>query len=95
LIALEQRLIPIWKEQVLCQLFDLERSIDFRKNANLVGLAYTYELAPRQKLYAGMGKMNNSSKASYSLADGGDLVGNVAAAGFSPPAFMVGLKFTF
>jgi len=86
---------PFGKNKFYVSYSTLNDQSTLEKNANLVGLAYTYELAPGQKLYAGMGKMNNSSKASYSLADGGDLVGNVAAAGFSPSAFMVGLNLTF
>lgn len=86
---------PFGKNKVYVSYSELNDQSPQNKNANLVGLAYTYELAPGQKLYASMGKMNNSSKASYSLADGGDLVGNVATAGFSPSAFMVGLNLTF
>lgn len=86
---------PFGKNKVYVSYAELNDQSPQSKNANLVGLAYTYEMAPGQKLYASMGKMSNSSKASYSLADGGDLVGNVANAGFSPSAFMVGLNLTF
>lgn len=65
------------------------------KDAKLVGLAYTYDLLKNTKLYATWGKMINNNSATYSLADGGNLVGNVTIPGFKPVGYMFGVNTTF
>ena len=65
------------------------------KDLSLFGVAYTYELAKGQKLYANWGKLSNNRFASYALTDGSDIVGGTATPGFDPSAFMVGVNLTF
>lgn len=65
------------------------------KDAKLIGLGYSYDLFTNTKLYASWGKMINNEKASYSLPDGGNLVGNVSTPGFDPVGYMAGLNLAF
>lgn len=64
------------------------------KDAQLMGVAYTYKLMDTTTLYGSWGKMLNESGAAYSLSDGGNLVG-VSTPGFHPNGFMVGLNQVF
>lgn len=86
---------PFGRNKVYVSYAELKDESLLGRDATLFGLAYTYEIAPGQKLYANWGKMNNSANASYSLVSGADLVGSVATPGFSPSALMVGLNFSF
>jgi predicted porin len=71
-----------------------DKSLIPNKDADLIGLAYTYKLLEATTLYANWGKMHNQSNAAYSLSNGGDLVG-VSLPGFNPSGFMVGLNQVF
>jgi predicted porin len=65
------------------------------KDAKLVGAGYKYNPVPETTFYAAWGRMNNNVNASYNLADGGNLVGNVSKPGVDPSAFMVGVNQVF
>lgn len=71
-----------------------DKSLIPKKDARLLGLAYTYKLQETTTLYGTWGKMLNQSNAAYSLSDGGDLVG-VSVPGFHPTGLMVGLNQVF
>jgi GBP family porin len=65
------------------------------RDADLIGMAYTYKLLEATTLYASWGKVFNKRNATYSLPNGGDLVGAVATPGFNPTGFMLGLNQVF
>ena len=66
-----------------------------RRNGNLVGLAYAYDLYAKTKPYASWGRMSNNDNGRSGLANGGDLVGNVTTTGVSPNGYMAGLNVSF
>jgi predicted porin len=72
-----------------------DKSLLLGRDAELLGIAYTYKFLEATTLYGSWGKVLNSSNATYSLPNGGDLVGTVAAPGFNPTGFMVGLNHVF
>ncbi|MBI5900796.1 MAG: porin [Rhodocyclales bacterium] len=65
------------------------------KDARLVGLGYMYELYKNTNIYAAWGKMKNNANASYTLGDGGNLVGSVSTPGFAPSGLMTGVNVSF
>lgn len=65
------------------------------RDADLIGIAYTYKLFETTTLYGNWGRLVNKRNASYSLPNGGDLVGAVATPGFNPSGLMIGLNQTF
>lgn len=65
------------------------------KDADLIGLGYAYKLVDSTTLYTAWGKMLNNKNATYSLTDGGNLVGDVARTGFAPSGYMVGVNHVF
>lgn len=67
----------------------------FDRDAKVYGLGYWYELDPKSKLYAGWGAVKNARNASYSLADGGNLAGNVTVAGTSVKGFVAGANYAW
>lgn len=87
--------IPFGKHKIYGSYAKLNDDSLLNRSASLVGLAYSYELFKNTKLYGSWGRLNNNSNATYSLANGGDLVGNVSTAGFSPSGFMAGLNASF
>jgi len=58
-------------------------------------VSYWYDLLKDAKLYVSYGKMQNNANATYSLADGGNLVGNVTKPGFDPSGVVAGVNFAF
>ncbi|WP_020656805.1 porin [Massilia niastensis] len=72
-----------------------DKSLIPNKDAELVGMAYIYKLLDATTLYISWGKMLNQSNATYSLPNGGDLVGAVATPGFNPTGIMIGLNQVF
>jgi hypothetical protein len=72
-----------------------DKSLIPNKDVDQVGVAYTYRLYDATTLYGSWGKLLNKSNASYSLSNGGDLVGTVSPAGFNPSGLMVGLNQVF
>lgn len=87
--------VPFGRHTVLLSHSHLSDDSLLNKSANLLGLAYTYEMYANTKLYASWARLRNNANATYSLADGGDLVGNVTAPGFSPSGVVAGLNVNF
>ena len=87
--------IPFGPNRIYVSYSQFDDKSDLNRDARLVGLAYTYDLLKNTKLYASWGKMINNGNASYSLADGGNLVGNVSAPGVKPVGYMLGVNTTF
>lgn len=83
------------KGRVLASYTKMDDESSLNRDANLIGLAYTYSLYEKTTLYASWGKMSNDTNSNYSLANGGDLVGTVNTRGFSPTGFMVGVNMAF
>lgn len=73
--------------------FDDQSSLN--RDAKLIGVGYTYDLDAATKLYTAWGTLQNNPNATYSLADSGNLVGNVTRPGYNPKGFMAGLNFVF
>lgn len=71
-----------------------DKSLIANKDAQSMGVAYTYKLMDTTTLYTSWGALLNEKNAAYSLADGGDLVG-VAVPGYRATGFMVGLNQVF
>ena len=64
-------------------------------DANLFGVGYTYRLYDKTWFYLNYARLKNKGNSTYSLMNGGDLVGNIAAPGISPSAFMIGINTRF
>lgn len=88
-------LVPLGKHRLYASYtaFDDKSALD--RDAKLVGLGYSYDLYANTKLYASWGKLINNENATYSLPDGGNLVGNVTTRGFSPVGYMAGVNVAF
>ena len=71
-----------------------DKSLIADKDAQSMGVAYTYKLHETTTLYTSWGALLNEKNAAYSLSDGGDLVG-VAVPGYRATGFMVGLNQVF
>lgn len=87
--------IPFGKSRVLASYTRLDDKSIQNKDGQLVGLAYTYAFLESTTLYGGWGKMLNNKQASYSLTDGGNLVGDVVTPGFKPSAYTLGINHIF
>lgn len=87
--------VPIGRHRIYSSYTSFNDHSPLDRDAKLIGLGYTYDLYANTKLYASWGKMLNSKNAKYSLADGGNLVGNVITADFDPEGYMAGLNFSF
>lgn len=87
--------VPFGKSTVLLSYSRLDDNSLLNKSASLVGIAYTYEVYTNTKLYASWAKLSNNNNSTYSLADGGDLVGNVTRPGFKPSGVVAGLNASF
>ncbi|KAB2914813.1 MAG: porin [Dechloromonas sp.] len=88
-------LIPFGKHNFSATYTKLVDESILNKSANLVGVSYWYDLLKDAKLYVSYGKMQNNANATYSLADGGNLVGNVTKPGFDPSGVVAGVNFAF
>jgi len=88
-------LAPLGKHRVYASYTVFDDKSAQNKDAKLVGLGYSYDWYKNTKLYASWGKMLNNEHATYSLPDGGNLVGNVTTPGFDPDGFMAGLNVAF
>lgn len=86
---------PFGKHKIYASYTDLDDKSKLNKDAKLFGFGYSYDLYENTKLYAAWGKVDNDTNASYSLADGGDLVGVVSAPGISASGYMVGMNVSF
>jgi len=87
--------VPLGKHTVYAAYSQLDDKSLLNKDANMVGLAYAYDLYTNTKLYASWGRLTNKGISTYSLLDGGDIVGNVTTPGYSPSGFMVGINNNF
>lgn len=87
--------VPIGSHRIYTSYTSFNDRSPLNKDAKLWGLGYSYDLYANTKLYASWGKMLNSQNAKYSLADGGNLVGNVITSGFDPEGYMAGLNYSF
>ena len=87
--------VPYGKHAFIASYSGLDDKSKLNQDATVVGISYTYKLHNATWLYVSWGKMFNSSNAIYSLLDGGDLVGNVAEAGYNPDGVMMGLNTKF
>lgn len=87
--------VPFGKSQAYLSYTHFDDKSPANKDGNLIGLAYTYKFIESTLFYASWGKMINNEKASYSLTDGGNLVGNVLTKGFDPSGFMLGVNHVF
>ncbi|MBI2305939.1 MAG: porin [Rhodocyclales bacterium] len=88
-------LVPLGKHRLYASYTAFDDKSALNRDAELVGLGYSYDLYENTKLYASWGRMINNENASYSLPDGGNLVGNVTTRGFDPEGFMAGVNFVF
>lgn len=88
-------LVPLGKHKLLASYTKFDDKSALNRDAQLLGLGYTYDFYSNTKLYASWGKMMNNEKATYSLPDGGNLVGSVTTPGFSPVGYMAGLNVVF
>lgn len=87
--------LPYGKHTLLVSYAGLDDKSLLNRDGALAGIAYTYKIQDATWLYANYGRQFNSNHASYSLLNGGDLVGNVAAPGYNPSGFMLGLNSKF
>lgn len=87
--------MPFGKSALIASYAKLDDKSLLNKSGNLVGLAYTYELYKNTKLYGSWGKLRNNANATYSLADAGDLVGNVVTPGTAATGIMAGVNTSF
>ncbi|MCL2829637.1 MAG: porin [Betaproteobacteria bacterium] len=87
--------VPFGNHSILAGYTRVDDKSLLNRDGSLVGIAYTYKLYDATWLYVNYGKQINNSNASYSLMNGGDLVGNVAKPGYNPSGVMMGLNTKF
>lgn len=87
--------VPYGNHTVLVSYTKLDDKSLLNRDGSLVGIAYTYKIHDATWLYANYGKQINNDNATYSLLNGGDLVGSVAAPGYNPSGVMMGLNTKF
>ena len=87
--------VPFGKHKIYSSYTSFNDQSLRNRDARLLGLGYSYDIFANTKLYASWGKMLNNHNATYSLADGGNLVGNVLRAGYDPEGYMAGLNYAF
>lgn len=86
---------PFGKHTVLASYAKLDDKSLLNKDGSLMGIGYTYKIHDATWLYANYGRQTNNANASYSLLNGGDLVGSVATTGYNPSGVMMGLNTKF
>jgi len=87
--------VPYGKHSFMAGYARIDDKSKLDQDGTLVALGYTYKLADATWLYASWGKQFNGSKSSYSLLNGGDLVGSVVEPGYNPDGIMMGLNTRF
>lgn len=87
--------VPYGKHTVALSYTRIDDKSSLDRDGTLAGIAYTYKLNDTTWLYANYGRQTNNGNASYSLLNGGDLVGSVAAPGYNPRGVMMGLNSKF
>lgn len=88
-------MVPIKKDKFYVSFTNFDDQSLQDKDAQLIGLGWSHNLDDRTIIYASYGQMQNASKSSYSLTDGGNLVGTVPVLGYSPTSFEVGINMSF
>ncbi|MBS0367717.1 MAG: porin [Proteobacteria bacterium] len=87
--------IPLWRGKALVSYSQLDDKSIKNHDANLLGLGYAYKLQDSTTLYGTWGKVLNKTNGTYSLTDGGNLVGTVAKPGYDPSGYMLGVNHVF
>jgi len=87
--------VPFGKHAIMASYARIDDKSRLDQDGSLVGIGYTYKLFDATWLYVNWGKQFNSSNATYSLLNGGDLVGRVVEAGYNPDGVMIGLNTKF
>ena len=87
--------IPVWGGKAYASYSQLDDKSLKSRDVSLLGLGYAYKLQNSTTLYGTWGKVLNKATASYSLTDGGNLVGTVAKPGYDPNGYMVGVNHVF
>jgi hypothetical protein len=88
-------LVPVGLHMISLSYTRLDDKSQQNRDGQLYGVSWWYPLAKDTNVYASIGRQVNNSNASYSLADGGDLVGNAAGPGGKPNGVQLGINFTF
>jgi predicted porin len=87
--------VPFGKSRVYASFTSFNDESLLDRDTKLYGVAYAYDLYENTKLYAAWGRQANNRNASYSLADGGNLVGNVTTPGTAVTGELAGIEITF
>ena len=88
-------MVPFGKHRLFASFTDFNDKSDFNRDAKLYGIGYTYQAEETTKYYIAAGRMSNSANASFSLPDGGSLVGDVLKPGRSVTGLMFGVTLGF
>ncbi|QNP47614.1 porin [Diaphorobacter aerolatus] len=88
-------MIPYGKHRFHASFTDFNDKSAYNMDAKLYGIGYTYQAEETTKYYIAAGRMNNSANASFSLPDGGSLVGNVLTPGRAVTGLMAGVTLGF
>ena len=81
------------KHAIIANYSQLNDRSKLDQDANILGVAYTYEIVKDTWLYASWGQIYNNKNGMYSLMNGGDLVGSVAKhPGYDPSGLMLGVN---
>lgn len=88
-------LVPFGKHKIYVSYTDFDDQSNLNRDAKMYGLGYSYQADDTTKYYFSVGRMNNSANASFSLADGGSLVGTVTTPGKSVNGIMAGVAMGF
>lgn len=83
------------KHNFLAAFTDFNDRSNLNQDAKLVGLGYWYNLDASTLLYTTWGKAINNKHASYSLSDGGNLVGRTKGPGVNHSGVMIGMNYRF
>lgn len=87
--------VPFGKHTFKVSYTDLNDKSSLNRDAKMIGVGWWYTIEPNLRVYAGAGKLMNSANASYSLSDGGNLVGSLPKAGVNPNGVQVGMNYSF
>lgn len=88
-------MVPFGKHRIHVAYSKLDDKSSLDRDAQMYGVGYWYELTSNFRFYGAWGKVKNGPNSTYSLADGGNLTGNVTTPGFSPSGVMAGINFNF
>lgn len=88
-------MLPLGKHKFYISYTDFNDESKLNMDAKLYGIAYTYQAEETIKYYVALGRMQNGRNASFSLPDGGSLVGNVLTTGKGVNGIMAGVAMGF